>query len=297
MWFVSIIITIGLIFVPNWNGLNLNSTSEYLHNLCLNFTPNSHYGFMTRAIVCGDQSQIPHVELYLLRSSGLIHLIVVSASHLIFLDWFLSKLKCTFTLKIVCLFLYCLMTKLQAPALRGLISLVITQLVSKKILFWLHSEIVLVSTLCLFFAQRTFIHSFSTLLSASAALACRPGQQHILRNTSTYFILLPVLVAFSAPHPISILINTLIAPLIGFALFPLSLLSFITPISPLIDFLWSTLFSTLKHISLDTVSAQWKISIFYLWIYFFIFNCMIIIKEKYERASRLHLFTSNSNLF
>ncbi len=297
MWFLSIILTLGLIFIPDWNDLNLNFATQYLHSLCLNFTPKSQYDFMTQAIVCGNQSHIPQNEVLLLRSSGLIHLIVVSASHLLFIDWFMSKLKFPFIFKLVCLFIYCMVTNLQAPALRGLLALLISHLVLQRKLYWLQSEVILISTLCLFSIQKNFIHSFSTLLSASASLACRPQQSHILKNTTTYLILLPILIAFSAPHPISILINVFLAPLIGFALFPLSITSYFIPITDVTDLLWQALFSVLQQISFEPLTSQWNISLFYLWIYFFTFNCLIILKEKYERACNLHLTTPISTFY
>jgi hypothetical protein len=72
------------------------------------------------------------------------------------------------------------------------------------------------------------------------------------------------------------------APLIGFVIFPLSIINIFIPISFIIDNFWKLIFKILEQLPIESVSSFPKIPIYYLWIYVFVLITYFIIKDKYE---------------
>lgn len=253
MWLISILAVIVWNFTPDSVLNNLAKISEKPHQLCLSYAPKSIYREFYQAIVCGSQLSESFFKIFL-KNCGLLHLIVVSGSHLLFLSFFIDKIfleKIPFRWKFLILFVYALVSKGQPPVVRALTSLAIHEINLKKKFFWTNYQQVwlsLVITLALF---PSWILSTSFMMSSCAALAL--CLSHALRGMQKHFaiylILLPVLLPLSPPHPMTTFLNALIAPLLGLILFPASLLSFIFPISPLVDQLWVVLDKILGEFS------------------------------------------------
>ncbi len=296
MWLLSIILVLTTFSGSIPERKIFNYHSQKLHSTCLNFTPKSKNSPLTQAVVCGSQKEIPQNQLQLLKNSGLIHLIVVSASHLIFIEWFLSRIKLPFLLRFLVLFFYSFVTLLQAPVVRSLLHMLLEVGNRHLKLYWTHLELILFGFIVLYCYNREILNSYSALLSYCAALACTPRLSTFCKNTVVYILLIPVLVNLSPPHPISILFNLAFAPLIGFVAFPLSLLSFMIPLHFLIDPFWDFFFFILKTFNIDTLKSTVPLPLLSLWIYVLVLNCLMILKEKYEITRTLHGSYSTSSI-
>src|SRR4051794_30757452 len=82
-FFIGLLIL--LVFRPIDGESTLNPIVRPLHAQCLGFAPDSKFKAWYQAIVCGKNLP-PSQEKGWFQQTGLIHVIVVSGSHLVFLD-------------------------------------------------------------------------------------------------------------------------------------------------------------------------------------------------------------------
>ncbi len=226
----------------------LNFPSEIVsgpHNFCLKIAPSGQFIELYQAIVCGETISNPQF-LKSFRDSGLMHIMVVSGSHLLTLRSLILWPR----LQIPLLILYCCVTNFQPPVVRGIVQLVLQE--SVKPLNWSANTCVFVSGLLTWSLRPEWISSLSFQLSWMCALALSMTEKRSLlfRVSVLYFCTAIILAQFQWPHPVSILMNATLAPFIGAFLFPVSLLTFAFPfISPLTDFLWAALLATCSFIT------------------------------------------------
>ncbi len=221
-----------------------------LHAICLKHTPESAYSFIYEGIVCGEN--LPHQDLAnLFKQSGLIHLIVVSGSHLVFLegtlDFLLRKVKYRKNIINLVLVLYILMTLAQPPSVRAGLQRLLSAL--NKKLQW-HWPDLLCCFMTGFFTLLLFPgwwNSHSFLLSWAATFAMTISRtkihpRHLRFHFWMYWLLVIPLLTLTCPQPLSIFCNWLLAPLIGGILFPLSALCYFIPIlHSFVDLGWQML--------------------------------------------------------
>jgi len=207
----------------------LNFQPDYLqwaHQACLNFAPESSYQELYRAIVCGSRVDNPTYQ-QLFRDSGLIHILVVSGSHLLMLkNWVRTR-----WLQLPILALYCWTTGLQPPVVRAFVQVILKVLVDRFALQWSPTNLIFMSGLVTWSLNPLWIKSMSFQLSwiCALGLSLTVGQSLLIRSLALYLGTSLLLAQFHWPHPISILMNALVAPVIGGLLFPLSLLAFALP--------------------------------------------------------------------
>jgi ComEC/Rec2-related protein len=271
-----------LIGLPNI----LAKLSLNLRNECASHLTASEFHELNSALVCGTEVKTPQLK-DVFRTTGLIHLLVVSGSHLLFLQNMIALLFSTFIRKPVpfrlssaALLLFTLLTGLQAPCARAYIQFLLNWCNKKQKLFWRPWHVTLISGLLCLVLFPQWILSSSLMMSWVCALAISmtarsdsPVKQQIM----IYFALLPIVASLSAPHPFVILINLVFTPLFGLVVFPLVLLSLVfPPLTLFVDRIWSLIIAILSKISVFTpplgtfslsLSCQW---VFLLGLHLFV---------------------------
>lgn len=284
---LSLFVTVLLWNLTNLNVLNyVASSTHWIHTLCQTYAPLSEFREFYSAIVCGSSLTSPKASL-LLRKSGLLHLIVVSGSHLVFLSillYHLAPKKTPHWFKHLMLGFYVLVTGLQPPVLRAFITQSLFSLNNRFKLFTGGHQIIWSAGLVCILLSPTILVSYSFLLSWGASLAlCLTHQQNgVTKHMNIYFVMLPLLLPLAAPHPISILFNSVMAPFLAFLLFPMSLLSFVLPFLTIItDPIWEFLFKTLETTTQSfTFFPQFAVHKKWLWIYVWTLNIWGIYKNR-----------------
>lgn len=233
---VVIIITALLLISPFPNDLLKNTTlwATRFQNKCIQLLPRAtEHRDSIAALVCGKKLEDKNLERNLSKTS-LIHIFVVSGSHLILLDELLSILKIPVFLRFMFLGGYSLCAGWQAPAVRALCGLVVKKVFQQLGLFFKSDQTVLITGFICLILFPAWWHSMSFLMSWCAALAlCLPAvvriKNHLLRSLFThffiYFFMLAPLAGFGSLHPLGILYNIFLAPFVAYVLLPLSFIA------------------------------------------------------------------------
>ncbi len=281
------------IISSSWIPLfNLSSLSLGIHNQCLDLISfDSYWKNIYEALICGEKLPKGYLRETFVKG-GLIHLMIISGAHLLFLEKFWKKLPLPYMVKTLSLYfiltLYTLGALLHPPITRALFSFCLFRFSESKKLF-LNSNIVthLSGFLCLIY-NPSWINSTSLQLSWLASLS-QNAKTSLRKCFLTYFIILPIINRWQEIHYITIIINWLFAPLIGAILFPLSFLSaFFHPLHFLTDTLWDIIFNILQIVKLFPSSiSSLKFSIPVKWTWLYISSTILIfyIMDSYKRLS------------
>lgn len=218
----------------------ISDLSLSLHLFCLRSLPSGveNLGSL-EALVCGKNMQELFIKDLLVQNS-LIHIFIVSGSHFLFLHKILAKLPFVRRHSLLILLPYVFITLCQAPALRALLFLWLLAVSERRKLFL--SPVILVFLSACFsvaiFPQWFFSRSLLMSLLAALVIAVMSdfwGKQKntlsalFLTQSALYFVMAFCLWGFSDLHPLGILMNITLGPLIGGVLFPLALLVVILP--------------------------------------------------------------------
>lgn len=219
-----------------------SNLSRGLQLKCLSMLPESSARFAQASLLCGENVTDANFKSALIETS-LIHLFVVSGSHLVLLEQMLCLLRLPFLVRIFLWLLYSLVCGWQPPLVRAVVSTLLQMIEKKRGSFWpsdLHTLWSGFLTLLLF---PSWLNSRSLLMSWNASLALNSGgllpkmnsvRRILWISVFIYLLMLPLLWGFGNLHPLSILFNLLLTPLVSFWLLPLALLSvFISPLRPL----------------------------------------------------------------
>ena len=272
----------------------LQNVILFFHQSCLNRLPEQSIALPElQALVCGKNFSNPQAaELYI--STGLIHLFVVSGAHLILLEKILQKSflkikKISYFFILIILFIYCLACELNPPIARSFISLVISSYLIRRHVRWPMSFRLLIVGLITLVLNPAWANSVSLQLSWIAGLVAAINSTYFTKHTaffrqSLFFLLLwPMLIYLSVPSNLTILTNLILAPLLEFVLFPLSLLTWFFPkihfvFDLFIEYL-NVLLSALeikkisqKSLSFSTLSNWGWVFIFLLHFYLHLFE-------------------------
>jgi ComEC/Rec2-related protein len=220
--------------------------SEYAHKICLEkLPPSSNYLPELKALVCAENfTGLHQSELYV--AAGLIHLFVVSGSHLILLEkvfnfLILKRRQLRFVIYFF-LITYSLMCSLSAPVCRCLIAFSVSEFLYARNIHWpTHFKLLIVGFLTLALSP-DWIDSLSLQLSWLAAFAASVKfnsseiRSLFLRQVLFFLILSPTVMFFQKASLTHLLTNLLLAPATEYILFPLALLSWLfTPLTFLFD--------------------------------------------------------------
>lgn len=184
-----------------------------------------HHSEIMAALICGTPlSSTRQSELF--KKSGLIHLIVVSGSHLILISnlaAFFLKRKHGFPL----LALYAVLTGLQPPVFRALIQTAAAFEAEEQVypIHPLAKE--LAALLAVVFLIPNYFFSLSLCLSSlcSLALLLTRKKNVFVQSTAVFFLLSPCLLLFSNPNFFSIFMNATVGVVLSATLLPLAILA------------------------------------------------------------------------
>jgi hypothetical protein len=211
---------------------------------CGTILPNSQYIELNRALVCGVD--LPPGEVKdLLIGSGLIHLMVVSGSHLVFWEELLFFLPRR--VRLAWLTIYAYLTGFQPPVVLALVRRWVAPHLNRRYGFTsLQTEAAAVLAVLIFLPSWILSRSFLMSWGCAVALtspAWLKGRRFLDPSLKVYFFLWP----FCAGGPLTILWNACLAPFVGLALFPAKLFSLIVrPLDGLTDRLWWIFLEILK---------------------------------------------------
>jgi hypothetical protein len=172
----------------------------------------------------------------LFLDTGLIHIMVVSGAHLIFLE----RLAFFFPqrARLILLGFYCWCTGFGAPVVKAFVRRCVER--KLKPLGWSSVQCEAAAVLLSLLSCPHWLTSRSFLMSWMCALAFTlPRFLPVLDSSAKVYVLL---FAFSGSGPVTILWNAILAPLVGDILFPACLL--VIPLrflTPSIDCLWDAL--------------------------------------------------------
>ena len=247
-----------------------------LNQICLQrVSAEDTWTLVYSAIVCGER--LPEGSLKkTFISLGIIHLMVISGAHLIFLEkaWgLLPPFRFKNSLLACFLLTYSLSAGLNPPVLRALFSLLLSRLNQELKLFWSpYLKVCLSGLLCLL-CQGAWFHSLSLQLSWIASMGMsNPYFSRLKSCVITFILILPVVSSWSSVHPFSIIINWLLVPLAGSILLPFSLLLIPFPfIRPFVNFLWECFLYGLNFlrplVENQGIQLDWAFSSFGMWVY------------------------------
>lgn len=229
---------------------------------CSAIVPRGEFVELNRAMVCGDNLP-PSLAKQLFVDTGLIHLMVVSGSHLVFWEQILFFLPARVRLTVLAT--YCYVTGFQPPVVLAFTRRLIARKTSND-WGWTSLQREFLAVLIILIAFPDWLLSRSLLMSwaCGLALASPPwlkGRPFLDPSLKIYFFLLP----FCWMEPVTIFWNAVLAPVVGVVLFPVSLLSiFISALQPACDGLWN-LFLQLLAAGPKAAPLLWLISTGWLW--------------------------------
>jgi hypothetical protein len=264
LFLVIVTLLLCLLFQPTLSS-SVSEIAKPFHEACRLASPSSRHSELYEAIVCGAQlSKSPLKDA--LKTSGLIHLMIVSGSHLVFLTQLIEILIDRITsashqsLKTPCvrwklitivmgLLVFALACRFQPPVARAWFYLLLAQSNLSWRLQWTKLQRITLSSLLAlpFCASQNDLYSLFLSWTASLALLTHGSTtgpsgsplNSILREAKTYLVLLPALIPIGAPHPLSITAQVAMGPLLSRLLFPAALMAmFVSPLALLIDVLW-----------------------------------------------------------
>jgi competence protein ComEC len=258
---------------------NTSALATLFQKKCLSIVPHSSaVRPALMSLVCGEK--ITDQELAQnLSESSLIHLFVISGSHLILLDEFLSILKIPLFVRSLFLLFYSLVAGWQAPVVRALFGWSLRKLPRFRNLHLPGDLVVLATGMITLILFPTWVDSKSLIMSWCAALALTvPGifnvrssfQKITLAQLVIFIFMLPCLWGFGSLHPLGLLFNLLLGPAIAFLLLPLGILAIAIPAT---DFLFAhtlATFNALMHGLTDPIplpqGQPWAPLGLWLWI-------------------------------
>jgi ComEC/Rec2-related protein len=229
------------------------------HKICSDLISESlRHRELLNSLICG--APLPDSEVkQALKSSHLIHLIIISAGHFLWLEKALAILRINYVIRTLLFIFYGFVTLLQPPAIRFLFHRG-TDLTASLFNLHLkaHHKILIASLFCLLFFP-AWVDSMSFLLSWGCSLSLYLSGQLTDNKASLlkkilyrhfYFLLFlsPWMITFGNWHPLQIISQILLAPIILGVLFPIGLLSLlITKLEPIFDQLFDWLLIILKN--------------------------------------------------
>lgn len=253
--------------------------SQFLHEWCLWKTQSAqtgeHLTHIYSALLCGER--LPEGEIKkTFIALGVIHLMVISGAHLIFLEKIWNLLPSfRFKSSFLGLFLlvYSMSAGLNPPVLRALFSLLLTRINKKLKIFLSPYFRVQISGLLCLLCQSAWFNSLSLQLSWIASMGMSNHRLSRLKSCAlTFILILPIISQWSGAHPLSILLNWFITPLTSCLLLPTSLLTIPFPfLRPLTDKLWEYFLFIMEKLrplmENKGIELPWSLSSFQIWIY------------------------------
>lgn len=292
------LLVISIIFAPLLSLLKmpvlLADLGMSAQHVCLSFLPASTHAEIYAGLVCGKSLGQKTLLLRLLETSQLIHLIVVSGSHLVLLhsacEFFSKKIfgkQLPSHISFAGLLLYTLMTGFQPPCVRAFLFFV-----AQRSRFRNHAFLSSILLTLFLIPAWIFSASFQLSVMASLFLLLVPQKKAFLTQTLLTLGLGPLLGFISLA---GLLLNLIIAPVLSLFLFPLALLGIlIHPFVILFDHSLNMLEMILQRLPLGNTQItfpHWSIFVFYTALIFSFFH---IFYARRKQAQVWHASSSSS---
>lgn len=265
----------------------LQPTALLFHKICLSFSPTDVISSQElNALVCGhDFLSLADSQIYIV--SGLIHLFVVSGSHLVLIERTLSKLgrRLFIPTEIVhmILIIYIFVCNLNPPIVRSYLFIIVLEISKKYFLQLKTHNALLAASLMGLALQPHWITSLSYQMSWIAGLTLIYideiyKKSHVLiKNFLFYLHFYLTMLFLGLPQLVTVLISTVLSPLLEYVLFPLAFLVFIwSDLGALFDFLIHSLKFCLSQFELTSLTRN--------------FNAYIVVMTNWLLIFALHLF-------
>ncbi len=243
--------------------------------------PNSNFHELYTALICGAPiTNGAHRQLFI--DTGLLHLLIVSGAHLHFLERWMSPFSSRVRLTI--LGLYCWICSFGAPVVRAWARRVIGLTGRSTFASGLQFEFVTILVIVLLYPPWLFSRSFMMSWLCGLALSLPPVIINRTISQCAYCYLF--LLLFCPNSPSTLLVNILIAPLVGALLFPLCLLVALCPwLTPVGDFFWKILLVVLQHCP-ESQPAPWVLSGRWLFLFPLTLHLVLLLLEVPCRRAR-----------
>ncbi len=259
---------------------NASGLSQSYQQKCLKLLPreSENYSALT-SIVCGEKLNDQNLKQNLVKTS-LIHIFVISGSHLLLLDELFALLRIPFFVRFLFLSFYSLVVGWQPPAVRALSALGLRGAFKSQGWKFPADMMTLIAgcfTLAVFPA---WWNSPSLLMSWCASLALAWTSILKIKNTfhrllfnqcAVFIFMCAPLWGLSSLHPLALLYNLLLGPVVSYILLPLGFISVLVPsVVGAFDFVMSAFARILSWASEPIPNATAKqISLSTLWIWIF----------------------------
>lgn len=198
----------------------LKPASDFLHARCINWfsepqTPHN----LSASFICG-QKVTQTAQRELLQKSGIYHAIVVSGGHFLFLESLLKRTLLPYSLRMLILLAYYLLTGLQAPGLRCLIQMNLGGLCERANLKLNQTSLCFYSGIICLIVSFPLWHSMSFWLSFVVSMAlCHaqdlaPSRRFLVRFflplACIYLFLIPFNFTIGYTHPLNLILGALL---------------------------------------------------------------------------------------
>lgn len=258
MFYLMVISLLSLFLNPINIFEAVYKSTEFLHSMCLISSPvHSNYDDIWKALVCGEKLSTNPYWNQSLKASGLIHIFVVSGSHFIVMDWFFSKLpRIPRTFVYAIFWIFNAMTGFSAPGTRACLSVCIGNFIETHP----HQKTLVVGLICLGL-QPSWVYSYSFWLSWLASFLLQIAPQDRFRISQNLLFYTAWSLIGTSLSIWSLVLNILIAPLIGWILFPLAVFSFLTPVAGLFESLMDALDFLLTSLDLTNKKVPFSLNL------------------------------------
>jgi ComEC/Rec2-related protein len=292
-----IILLFAFLLNKPFNSNLLKNTSQVaivFQQKCEQILPSDRrHAKILASLICGQNLTDAELKNNLIKTS-LIHIFIISGSHLVFLNEFLSFLRIPVFVRLLLLGTYSIATGWQPPAVRALLTVLVRTLFQVFKYSFPGDLIVLISGMGLLILFPEWWSSLSLVMSWCAAIALgftplfkikNKVAAFIVTNTMIFLFMLIPLWGVGALHPLSIVYNLVLAPVVSFILLPLAFLSALIPsLLSVFDFALSYFQTSLKLFSEPIFSSRvHNLPIQYLWIW--VFACHL-----FFHFLRLHIY-------
>lgn len=216
---LPVVLFLSIMFQMNLTR-TLEPTSQVLHQWCNSwFDPKLDPKNLTVSFICGKKVTDSNQKI-LLQKSGLYHAIVVSGGHFIFLESILKRCGLPHFIRLFILWIYYLMTGLQAPGLRCLVQMGVSLLGNRMnfkmnaITLGFYSGMLCLSINYQLWQSLSFWLSFAVSLALAIAAELQTAKDRVtpflLPLILIYVFLIPFNFSNGYLHPLNLILGILL---------------------------------------------------------------------------------------
>lgn len=235
---IFILIAAVILNIPNHLDVlkKISPLVTSTHSMCLEIIPKTSKNYASlSSLICGEKLTDEHLKENLSKTS-IIHIFIVSGSHLILLDAIFEFLTIPFFVRIIFLSVYSMAAGWQAPVVRALVGLLLKKILKWNSFYFPQDLATLMSGLCTLALFPEWWKSPSLVMSWCASLAlATPSLLRIkeslnaklLGQFSIFLLMILPLFGFGSLHPLSIVYNLFLGNIVALVLLPLSFLTLV----------------------------------------------------------------------